>query len=567
MLQRKKAKVMTMEKRTILRTGPSCQRGTALVLSLFLITVLTVIGTMVLNTSIVEIKMAQNQKISSQVFYAAEAGLERGLLMLIADFENDPSPWGNSNYAGWAETVTESANTGTTAFDPAIRSMDMYTDSPDANLRKLTLAGGHTVQNCTFDLYIYKQSATEAYVMSKASGNGGVAAVEYHLKSESVAPYDNAIFTNSGVSGHFQGSVNVAGSIYSRGTLDLGANVHVNNSYDDVRTGKTWADNPTLNSILTYESDLDTKLRVKGGDLLIGSAATQIGTAADPIEGFYVDGINQAESVGTHYADTWETEVPDLPMPSILDGLKDEIGDSIIDACIVSEGYTGDDSAIATSLYADWAEGTGCFTDSRGVVVSGDIVLDKNTASFSITDPDGNGLTYTAPPGGVGMGEITVQGTVVIDGDLIFGDNKLDGLNYIATGADTGLGSDAADGATLVVNGNFTANGEFYPDDGYLMGDLYPGTNDINSLGIVTTGDVTFTGHNDDVHAGFFFVEGQTNFNKQSKFAGTVISNLVNYAQVPDVYQVPNLKNYLPPAIPGGTAVMALRQREWRRVY
>jgi hypothetical protein len=83
----------------------------------------------------------------------------------------------------------------------------------------------------------------------------------------------------------------------------------------------------------------------------------------------------------------------------------------------------------------------------------------------------------------------------------------------------------------------------------------------------VTTGDVTFTGHNDDVHAGFFFVEGQTNFNKQSKFAGTVISNLVNYAQVPDVYQVPNLKNYLPPAIPGGTEVRVLARREWRRVY
>ena len=72
------------------------QRGTALVLSLFLITVLTVLGTMVLNTSIVEIKMAQNQKISSQVFYAAEAGLERGLLMLIEDFENEGgSAWGN----------------------------------------------------------------------------------------------------------------------------------------------------------------------------------------------------------------------------------------------------------------------------------------------------------------------------------------------------------------------------------------------------------------------------------------------------------------------------------------
>ena len=85
------------------------ESGTALVMALFIITVLTVLGTMVLNTSIVEIKMAANQKVSSQVFYAAEAGLERGLLMLISDFENDTtanSPWANNNYAGWGETVT-----------------------------------------------------------------------------------------------------------------------------------------------------------------------------------------------------------------------------------------------------------------------------------------------------------------------------------------------------------------------------------------------------------------------------------------------------------------------------
>jgi len=492
--------------------------------------------------------------------------------MLISDFEGDSgggSPWGNSNYAGWAETVTESANTGTATFDPAVRSMDMYLNSNDANLKELTLAGGHTVNNCTFDLYIYKNGSSEAWVMSRASGNTGVAAVEYHLAVEDLSPYNNAIFTGAGVSGHFQGSVNVAGSIYSRGTLDLGANVHVNNNYDDMRAGKTWTDNPILNSILTYESDLDTKIRVKGGDLTIGAASTQIGYAGtdNTIAGIYVDGATNIETVGTHYYDEYQSEVPDVPMPTILDGLYGELGETFVDACIASEGYTGDISAVATSLYADWATGTGCFTDSRGVVIPGDIIIDKNTVSFAYTDAAGNGLIYVAPPGGIGTGDLTVQGTVVIEGDLTFGDNKLDGLNYIATGADTGLGSDAADGGTLFLDGNFTADGVFYPGDGYLMGDLYPGTNDINSLGIVTTGDVTFTGQNDDAHVGFFFAEGQVNFNKQSKFAGTVIAGLVNYAQVPDVFQVPNLKDYLPPAVPGGQSVMKLTQREWRRVY
>jgi len=549
------------------------QRGTALVLALFLITVLTVVGTMVLNTSIVEIKMAQNQKISSQVFYAAEAGLERGILMLIADFENDTSPWGNTNYAGWAETVTESAVTGSTTFDPDVRSLDMYLSSPDTKLKRLTLAGGNTVQNNVFDLYIYKVSSTEVYIMSHAYGNGGTAAVEYHLKATGLAPYDNAIYTASGISGHFQGSVNVAGSVYSRGTLDMGANVNIVNNY---QTGHhPLGPGDTLYDILNQETDLDTKVRVRGGDLLFGAASTQVGYSGsgNAVEGIYVDGASQAVPGVNAFADEFSSEVPDLPMPSILDGLRDEHGDAFIDACIASEGYTGNDAAIAMSLYADWAAGgTGCWTTDRGGVYTGNITIDKNTPTGWLVGPDanGNGMYYTAPPGGVGLGNVDIQGTVVVNGNFTFGDNKIDGLTYTASGADTGSGSDPVEGASLVVNGNFNAVGEFYPPDGYLKGTSLappPASNDVNSLGVVVHGDVSFSGHNDDVLAGFFFCDGQINFNKQAKFAGTVIGNLVNYAQVPDVYQVPNLKNYLPPAIPGGTGTVQLTNREWRRVY
>jgi hypothetical protein len=117
-----------------------------------------------------------------------------------------------------------------------------------------------------------------------------------------------------------------------------------------------------------------------------------------------------------------------------------------------------------------------------------------------------------------------------------------------------------------VVSGDFTADGSFYPPNGYLKGDDLV-SNDVNSLGVVTPGSATLTGSNGDVHAGFFYAETQINFNKQSKFAGTVIGGLVNYSQVPDVYQVPALKDYLPPGMPGGYTIVKLGTREWRRVY
>ncbi|UCG37893.1 MAG: pilus assembly PilX N-terminal domain-containing protein [bacterium] len=546
------------------------QRGTALILALFLITVLTVLGTMVLNTSIVEIKMAQNQKISSQVFYAAEAGLERGLLMLIKDFENDSgaaSPWGNANYAGWAETVTESSGTGSVTFDPDVRSLDMYLGSSDANLKRLTLGGGQTVNGLTFDMYVYKLGANEAYVMSRGSGNGGMAAVEYHLKVDDLSPYNNAIFTGSGIAGQFEGSVNVSGSVYSRGTLEVGANVSFANNYT---TGHhPLAPGDDLYDMLPAVTDLNTKLRVKGGDLNVASASASIGFAGtnNSVAGVFVDGATNIDSVGTHYYEELQSEVPDVPMPNILDGMRNEFGQSFINGCIASQGYAGNNAAIATSLYADWVSGQGCWSASSsvGMVINASDfgnIIDGSTGSFSYDDGAGNGLFFDDA-----TDTLVLKGNVVIVGNLDIGEaNGNDDIRYEVYGDSSG-GFSQADGGTLYVSGDLSIRGNFSPDPskGYLKGAT--GVDDINSLGIVTPGDITFSGKPGNYYAGFFYAEGQVNFNKQAALAGTVIGGLVNFAQVPDVYQVPKLKDYLPKAMPGGHNVMRLTQREWRRVY
>jgi hypothetical protein len=547
------------------------QRGTALVLSLFLITVLTVLGTMVLNTAIVEIKMAQNQKISSQVFYAAEAGLERGLLLLINDFETEGgTAWGNANYAGWAETVTESAVSGSTTFDPDVRSLDMYLSSPDSNLRQLTLGGGNGVNNLTFDLYVYKIGSTEVYVMSHAYGNGGTAAIEYHLAVDDMSPYNNAIFTGAGVSGHFQGSVNVAGSIYSRGNLEMGANVKITNNYTTGHHPLAAGDD--LYDMLPAVTDLDTKVRVKGGDLTISAPSAQVGYAGtdNSVTGIYVDGATNIDVTGTHYYDEYTSEVPDVPLPSIYDGLR-EVFDGLgsdLDTCIASKSGANS-AAIATSIYADWANGTGCLSaqSSTGMVVNASdfgspAVIDGSTGNLSYDDGAGNGMFFDDA-----TDTLTIKGNVVILGDLNFGQtNGNDNITYEVYGDNSG-GFSQADGGTLYCSGDLGIRGNFSPDKdkGYLKG--VTGVDDINSLGVVTPGDITFTGKNGNIHAGFFFAEGQVNFNKQSKFAGTIIAGLVNFSQVPDVYQVPNLMNYLPPGVPGGQTIVKLTSREWRRVY
>ena len=160
---------------------------------------------------------------------------------------------------------------------------------------------------------------------------------------------------------------------------------------------------------------------------------------------------------------------------------------------------------------------------------------------------------------------LEIVGNVLIEGSLDFGKaNGTDTITYEVTGDDS-TGFDANEPGTLYCNGNIGIRGNFAPDAG-TSGYLNPGVG-INSLGVVTPNDITFSGQPGNYYTGFFYAEGQVNFNKQAALAGTVIGGLVNFAQVPDIYQVPNLVSYLPKAVPGGSDVFMLQNREWRRVY
>src|SRR5512138_2482518 len=141
------------------------ERGAALVLVLFLITTLTVLGVLVLNTSIIETKMANNQKLSSQAFYAAEAGLERGLAKVMLDYEQDPlsastgnKPWGNNVFAG-ADTISATVRAaGTPAWSTSSRTLDMWLNSPGVKSWSFTGAGGRggtTVGRARYQLFSF----------------------------------------------------------------------------------------------------------------------------------------------------------------------------------------------------------------------------------------------------------------------------------------------------------------------------------------------------------------------------------------------------------------------------
>ncbi len=85
------------------------ERGTALVVSLLLLLVLTLIALSLINTSTFEISVSGNERATTEAFYAAEAGLQRALSQLPA-MEPIPQTKIGSDSTYWSGTVRDRTN-------------------------------------------------------------------------------------------------------------------------------------------------------------------------------------------------------------------------------------------------------------------------------------------------------------------------------------------------------------------------------------------------------------------------------------------------------------------------
>ena len=565
------------------------ERGAALVVALFLITILTVLGMLVLNTSIVETKMASNQKTSSQVFYAAEGGLDRGLQVLVADMEVDTGiggPWGNVSFPASAGSVTAAYVNGSTSFDPAVRSVDMYRDGDSASkVRRLTFTnGGTSVGNSSYELYIYSPGNSEVYLLSYASGPQGVAAVEYHLDTDDLSPYNNAVFSGTGVNPEGDGvNLNISGSLYTNGQVQLSGNSTITNNYTDGGIGASLA------SMLPPVTGLNTNVRVKGGNLTLTDNA-QIGTAtASPpgaVNNIQVDvNFNSAQP---YYANNVGTDVPNIQMPTILSGLEAQYP-GISSSATYSGISNLNDRAWA--IYKDLIRGqngfapSGTYADPNATVTSQGVVLDNSiwdchdggewktgklsirdcTANFSYLDSLGNGIAYDA-----------ATKVVTFTGMVLFSDEfKMDvtgGLTYVSKGAfidsagmTTAPTNQNQQAAMVIAQKELEIKSSFTPDNGgYLQGG-----NMTNSIGFVGGQEIELepNGGANATITGFFYTPGEMKVEHTVQVAGTLIGGQFEAEDNASIFQVPALKNYLPTYMPGAQTIVALRNREWRRVY
>jgi hypothetical protein len=85
------------------------EKGTALIISLLLLLVLTILALSLINTSTFEIGISGNEKISLEAFYAAEAGVQMALSQLPS-MEAIPQTRIGSDSHYWSGSVRERSN-------------------------------------------------------------------------------------------------------------------------------------------------------------------------------------------------------------------------------------------------------------------------------------------------------------------------------------------------------------------------------------------------------------------------------------------------------------------------
>ncbi len=271
---------------------------------------------------------------------------------------------------------------------------------------------------------------------------------------------------------------------------------------------------------------LSAKLRVKHGRVNVSGSAT-VGdpnytgnTYKESMDGVFVsDGFGGNKGAASVYADNGTSNPYDL-------------GDDAVDLPLIDTGaYTKDGTTY--SNYLDYLK-------QNGTVYSGDLTVTK-----------GNALTISGPKGSLTMdasGNMSITGIVYVDGNISFGPSQ-SRITYSGSG-------------TLVT-----------PNSVYCHCDLVPKTAfpKTDAMGLIARDKVELATGSGDAHltmALAMYAQHQVVCAKQCDIAGTIVASYYSMTNVPRIYQVPDLADFLPPGMPGAAPIWiaSIRVESWKDV-
>lgn len=259
---------------------------------------------------------------------------------------------------------------------------------------------------------------------------------------------------------------------------------------------------------------LKAKLRVKHGRVDISGSATvglpnQTGNSVkETLDGTYVnDGYGGNKGAASVYSDNGPAHGYDL-------------GDDIVTFPVIDSGAYTAPNGITYANYLSYLQ-------ANATVVPGDLVIRKGTA-----------LTISGPKGSISIdaaGNMTISGIVYVMGNISFQPSK-SRIIYSGKG-------------TLVT-----------PNSIYVHCDLMPMTNFPRSdvLGLIARDRIELATGSGDAQltmAIAMYAQHQIISVKQNQVAGTMVSSYFSMANVPRLYQVPELADNLPPGMPGSEPI------------
>jgi hypothetical protein len=483
-------------KRTIQRPVEN-ERGSLIILSYFVIVVLLGLGAAFMALSVNESSTAERQRISTVAFHVTEAGMERALYELRQDFVNGGTePSWSDGFINGTEAGPDTAN-----FYPLLEDINFGDGSYTVKLKNVSGSGD--------DVWACSEGAVEDVSRRLLT----------YVRMVDVSPWDYAIFAGSGASGTMvNGNVDIRGSVLILGdglapgdyAIDLGGTAEiVGNNYNGV-PAELLAKVPALPTTVVNGETVDTLnavLRVKKGRVgLSGSSAVgqpdQAGnTVKETVDAVYVtDGWGGNQGAAQVYSDNGTAAAYDL-------------GDAVTFPSL-GDPYPG------YASYQDYLQNNALvLTTELSNIQPDSIIPEISSAHGSVSKTAG--------------GPLVVSGIIYVDGNNNVAFNKQGSaktINYEGKGS-------------ILVTGNVNINANLLTAGD----DSFP----VNNLGIMTPNNIVFNEAQINV-MGVFYAEDNVIVQKQTNIMGTIVSNFFDVGtNVPAIFQVPAVKDNLPPGMIG----------------
>lgn len=494
------------------------KKGSSLVITYFVIVVLSAFGAAFAIMSANEASVAERQRKMAQAFAIAEAGIERAIYDLRQDFLNDSTD--PSFLDGTIDSFTIGPDTS-----------NFYTIPYASSVTSLG-AGSFTVQ-----LKNITGSKEEVWVESTGTVGGTSQTLQAYIKMVSVSPWANAIFAGAGASGAaVNGNVNIRGSVHILGSgldptdfaVDLGGTAElVGNNFSGLAAGLA-AKVPALPTTVfggETVSTLNAKLRVKkgvvgiSGSSSVGESNVTGNSVKETIDASYAtNGFGGTQGTNRVYSDNGWSNGYDLGDTVAFPNLSDPYG--------------------AYSSYQ-------AYLQANALVIS-----DAGSLNTLANMTPNSNFTFSSANGSISMdgsGSMAISGIVYIDGGSL--NINVDGSDKTVTYS--GKGSILSTG-NVGINVNLVTNGN----------NSFPS----NIIGIMTPGTITFNEANIDV-MGVFYAQTQITSQKQTDIVGTFVSNYFDMGtNVPSIFQVPAVVNSLPPGLIGQSGNWVTKVVSWQRL-